>query len=139
MPDLNDSCERSAKYTDLDTVYANCSGPGGLKLTEFIASKLDLKPGTRLLDIGSAWGYQTCFLAKEYGVFAIGIDPWDVPGPEPSVEHVRRMAIPLIKTKATALAPQGANSGPIQRKRNKRADSTRRAGGEQDQLPCPLK
>ena len=67
--------ERSAKYTDLDAVYSQCSGPGGLKLAEFIAGKLDLKPGMRLLDIGMNGGYQTCFLAKEYGVRAIGIDP----------------------------------------------------------------
>lgn len=31
----------------------------------------------KLLDIGVFRGYQTCFLAKEYGVMAVGIDPWD--------------------------------------------------------------
>ena len=86
---------RAAKYTDLETVYSECSGPGGLKLAEFIADKLDLKPGSRLLDIGTNRGYQTCFLAKEYGVFVVGIDPWNDPGdPErgPMVEHVWRNA-----------------------------------------------
>jgi len=67
--------ERSAKYPDLDAVYSQCSGPGGLKLAELIAGKLDLKPDVRLLDIGMNGGYQTCFLAKEYGVRAVGIDP----------------------------------------------------------------
>jgi cyclopropane fatty-acyl-phospholipid synthase-like methyltransferase len=86
---------RAAKYPDLETVYSQCSGPGGLKLAEFIAGKLNLKPGGRLLDIGTNRGYQTCFLAKEYGVFVVGIDPWNDPtDPEgrPIVEHVWRNA-----------------------------------------------
>lgn len=69
--------EKASKYTDLETVYAQCSGPGGLKLAEFIADKMALQPGQRLVDIGTYRGYQTCFLAKEYGVFAVGLDPWD--------------------------------------------------------------
>ena len=52
-------------------------GPwGGVKLAEFMAKKMRLQPQKRLLDAGTNRGYQTCFLAKEYGVFAIGIDPW---------------------------------------------------------------
>jgi len=66
---------KASKYPDLDTVYSQCSGPGALKLAEFIADKLDLRPGTRLLDVGTNRGYQTCFLAKEYGAFVVGIDP----------------------------------------------------------------
>lgn len=68
---------KSQKYTDLKTIYAQCSGPGGLKLTEFIAEKMGIKAGKKLVDIGVYRGYQTCFLAKEYGVNIIGIDPWD--------------------------------------------------------------
>ncbi len=86
---------RAAKYPDLETVYSECSGPGGLKLAEFIADKLDLKPDARLLDIGTNRGYQTCFLAKEYGVFVVGIDPWNDWGdPErrPMVDRVWRNA-----------------------------------------------
>jgi cyclopropane fatty-acyl-phospholipid synthase-like methyltransferase len=86
---------RAAKYPDLETVYSECSGPGGLKLAEFIASKLDLTPDARLLDIGTNRGFQTCFLAKEYGVSVVGIDPWIDPfDPErlPMVEHVWRNA-----------------------------------------------
>lgn len=30
---------KATKYTDYDTIYAQCSGPGGLKLAEFIAKK----------------------------------------------------------------------------------------------------
>ncbi len=86
--------EKSVKYTDFETIYAQCSGPGGLKLAEFIASKLALKPQDRLLDIGVHGGYQTCFFAKEYGVFAVGIDPGENHGNPrvPSVEHLMRNA-----------------------------------------------
>lgn len=68
---------KSLKYTDLKTIYAQCSGPGGLKLTEFIADKMGIEAGKKLVDIGVYRGYQTCFLAKEYGINAVGIDPWD--------------------------------------------------------------
>jgi len=68
---------KSSKYSDLATIYAQCSGPGGLNLAEFMAEKMGLTPGATLLDVGCNRGYQTCFLAKEYGVFAVGIDPWD--------------------------------------------------------------
>lgn len=69
------SYPKASQYTDLEAIYAECSGPGGLRLTEFMAFKMDLRPGARLLDIGIERGYQTCFLAKEYGVLAVGIDP----------------------------------------------------------------
>ena len=70
---------KAEKYPDLDAVYAQCSGPGGLRLAEFIADKLDLHPGMRLLDIGIYRGYQTCFLAKEYGPFVVAADPCQAP------------------------------------------------------------
>jgi hypothetical protein len=56
---------KAAQYPDLNTIYVECSGPGGLLLAEFLADKMGLHPGARLLDIGIEHGYQTCFLAKE--------------------------------------------------------------------------
>ncbi len=84
---------KSNKYTDYDTIYAQTSGPGGLQLTEFMAEKMRLAPGRKLLDVGSNRGYQTCFLAREYGVFAVGIDPWDdrMQG-DPMVDHLQKNA-----------------------------------------------
>jgi len=84
----------SSKYTDYDTIYAQCSGPGGLQLAEFLAEKMGVIPGKKLLDVGSNRGWQTCFLAKEYKVFAVGIDPWDdrMEG-DPMVEHLRKNAL----------------------------------------------
>ena len=67
----------ASRYTDLKKIYEECSGPGGLELAEYMAEKMGLKPDSRLLDIGTYRGYQTCFLTKEYGMNTVGIDPWD--------------------------------------------------------------
>ena len=66
---------KAAKYPDLDAIYDQSSGPGALKLAEFIADKLELRPNSRIIDIGTNRGVQTCFLAKEYDAFVVGIDP----------------------------------------------------------------
>ena len=81
----------STRYTDLSLIYSECSGPGGLHLTEFMAEKMQVRAGARLLDIGIERGYQTCFLAKEYDLFVMGIDPDDdrVDG-TPHIEHLQR-------------------------------------------------
>jgi cyclopropane fatty-acyl-phospholipid synthase-like methyltransferase len=85
---------KSIKYTDLNLIYSECSGPGGLQLTEFMAAKMQLCSGARLLDIGIERGYQTCFLAKEYDVRVIGIDPDDDRSDGvPHIEHLQRNAL----------------------------------------------
>ncbi len=84
----------SSKYPELDAVYAECSGPGGLKLAEFMASRMDLRPGCRLLDVGVEHGLQTCFLAQEYGVLAVAVDPGtDRRDGVPFVDHLMRNAL----------------------------------------------
>ncbi len=67
---------KAAAYSDLSYVYTQTSGPGALELTEFLAEKIPVKPGDKVLDVGTNSGYQTCFLAKEFGAFVVGIDPW---------------------------------------------------------------
>jgi hypothetical protein len=47
---------RASKYADLHTVYAQCGGPGGLKLAEFMAEKMQLQSNRRLLDVGTSRG-----------------------------------------------------------------------------------
>jgi len=82
---------KASKYPDYERVYRECSGPGGLKIAEFIAEKISLEAGSRLLDIGMNGGYQTCFIAKEYGVFAVGIDPGNDPVNRPETANVERL------------------------------------------------
>jgi len=85
---------KSDRYSsDLSIIYAECSGPGGLQLTEFMAKKMGLRSDTRLLDIGIERGYQSCFLAKEYRVQVVGLDPDDDRSDGiPHIEHLMRNA-----------------------------------------------
>jgi cyclopropane fatty-acyl-phospholipid synthase-like methyltransferase len=84
---------KANKYSDLYTIYAQCGGPGGLKLAEFMTEKMQLQAGKRLLDVGTSRGYQSCFLAKEYGVFVVGIDPWpDRDGTSAHIDHLMKNA-----------------------------------------------
>ncbi len=80
---------KSIKYRDLNMIYSQCSGPGGLRLAEFLAEKMQIKAGKWLLDAGTNCGLQSCFLAREYGVTIIGIDPLDDRMDQrPHVEHL---------------------------------------------------
>ena len=36
---------KANKYSDLETIYAQCGGPGGLELAEFMADKMQLQAG----------------------------------------------------------------------------------------------
>jgi cyclopropane fatty-acyl-phospholipid synthase-like methyltransferase len=84
---------KASKYPDLDTIYTQCSGPGGLKLAEFMAEKMNLQANKRLLDVGTNRGLQSCFLAKEYGVFVVGIDPWlDRDGHRTHIDYLQENA-----------------------------------------------
>ena len=50
---------------------------------------MKLEPNKRLLDVGTNRGYQSCFLAKEYGLFVVGIDPWpDRDGKRTHIEYL---------------------------------------------------
>lgn len=65
-PEMVYSC---AYFTDWDNDIATAQRD---KL-DMICRKLRLKPGERLLDIGSGWGGLVCHAAKAYGVRAHGI------------------------------------------------------------------
>ena len=51
-------------------------GPNPLWLLEDLAGDLDLRPGMRVLDLGSGKGATSVFLAREYGVDVAAADWW---------------------------------------------------------------
>ena len=44
---------------------------------DLICRKLDIKPGMKVLDIGSGWGALLRYAAKNYGIIGLGISPAD--------------------------------------------------------------
>jgi SAM-dependent methyltransferase len=73
-----DRYPRSSRYDpswllDLDM------GPNPLWLLENLAQNLDLRPGMRVLDLGSGKGASSVFLAREYGVEVVAADWWIAP------------------------------------------------------------
>lgn len=51
-------------------------GPNPLWMLEDLARDLDLRPGMRVLDLGSGKGATPVFLAREYGVQVVAADWW---------------------------------------------------------------
>jgi len=67
------------EHTDLDQAQTN-------KL-HFVARRLGLRGGERLLDIGCGWGSLILFMAQEYGCHATGVTPSG-----PQAEYIRERA-----------------------------------------------
>ncbi|MDP4511525.1 SAM-dependent methyltransferase [Nonomuraea turcica] len=51
-------------------------GPNPLWLLEDLSRDLDLKPGMRVLDLGSGMGATSVFLAREFGAEVVAADLW---------------------------------------------------------------
>jgi len=66
---------RSNKY-DADWVLGGDMGPHPLWLLEDLARDLELRPGMRVLDLGSGKGTTSVFLAREYDVEVWAADLW---------------------------------------------------------------
>ncbi|GAB3823320.1 SAM-dependent methyltransferase [Kribbella italica] len=90
----------SSKY-DAEWVLANDMGPHPLWLLEDLARDLDLKPGMRVLDLGSGKGATSVFLAKEYGVQVWAADLWI--DPTEAAANFAGLDISAIKAEAHAL------------------------------------
>jgi ubiquinone/menaquinone biosynthesis C-methylase UbiE len=79
MPALDhltkDAFPKSAKYDAMWLVDLDM-GPHPLWLLEDLAADLELRPGMRVLDLGSGLGATSVFLAKEYGVHVVAADLW---------------------------------------------------------------
>lgn len=69
---------RSSTY-DAQWLIEADMGPHPLWLLEDLARDLDLRPGMRVLDLGSGKGATSVFLAREYGVQVWAVDLWVPP------------------------------------------------------------
>ncbi|NIK62468.1 SAM-dependent methyltransferase [Kribbella shirazensis] len=76
MADLKHEDYPRANAYDADWLLAADMGPNPLWLLEDLAHELDLRPGQRVLDLGSGKGATAAFLAKEYGVQVWAADLW---------------------------------------------------------------
>ncbi|HEX6682014.1 MAG TPA: methyltransferase domain-containing protein [Candidatus Limnocylindrales bacterium] len=70
-----DRYPRSSRYDPLWLIGLDM-GPNPLWLLEDLARDLDLRPGMRVLDLGSGKGATSVFLAREYGVHVVAADWW---------------------------------------------------------------
>jgi SAM-dependent methyltransferase len=70
-----DRYPRSAHY-DPAWVLSLDMGPHPLWLLEDLTGDLDLRPGMRVLDLGSGKGATSVFLAREFGVDVVASDWW---------------------------------------------------------------
>jgi SAM-dependent methyltransferase len=70
-----DRYPRSARY-DPAWVVALDMGPNPLWLLENLLPHLELRPGMRVLDLGSGKGATSVFLAREFGVRVSAVDWW---------------------------------------------------------------
>ncbi|MEV6399434.1 methyltransferase domain-containing protein [Streptomyces sp. NPDC051907] len=70
-----DRYPRSSRY-DPAWLLGLDMGPNPLWLLEDLAGDLDLRPGMRVLDLGSGKGATSVFLAREYGVQVVAADWW---------------------------------------------------------------
>lgn len=66
---------RSARY-EARRVLEHQMGPNVLWLTESLRTRLDLRPGMRVLDLGCGRALSSIFLAREFGVPVWASDLW---------------------------------------------------------------
>src|SRR5215470_4016644 len=73
-----DEYPRSSKY-DANWLLAADMGPNPLWMLEDLAGDLELRPGMRVLDLGSGKGATSVFLARQFGVRVVAADWWIAP------------------------------------------------------------
>jgi cyclopropane fatty-acyl-phospholipid synthase-like methyltransferase len=92
-----DEFPRSAKY-DAKWIVDLDMGPHPLWLLEDLAGDLDLRPGMRVLDLGSGLGATSVFLAREFGVHVVAADLWVDPSEADEVfrkEGISDLILPM--------------------------------------------
>ncbi|UZN03642.1 SAM-dependent methyltransferase [Cellulomonas sp. S1-8] len=86
-------------------------GPNPLWLLEDLAQDLGLRPGMRVLDLGSGRGATSVFLAHEFGVQVVAADLWVSPDDAAAVFAAAGVGDRVLAVRAEAHAlPFGARS-----------------------------
>lgn len=96
----HDDYPRSNRY-DADWLLSGDMGPNPLWLLEDLTRDLDLRPGMRVLDLGSGKGSTAAFLAKEYGVRVWAADLWV--DPTEAAAHIGSTEVVTLKAEAHTL------------------------------------
>src|SRR5215475_11371548 len=96
-----DRYPRSSRY-DLAWLLDLDMGPNPLWLLEDLARDLDLRPGMRVLDLGSGKGATSVFLAREYGVQVVAADLWIGPDEASAVFEAAGVASQVTAVRAEA-------------------------------------
>jgi arsenite methyltransferase len=73
-PDIKQCCAAAYDSDVAKLLLGDSFHPGGVKLTERLGQLLDLKPGTRVLDVAAGSGTSGIFLAARLGCEVVGID-----------------------------------------------------------------
>lgn len=87
---------------------ANMMGPNAMRLSEEMASCLDIQPGMRVLDLGCGYGLSTLLLVKKYGVSVLAADLWI-----PPTENLRRFQSMGIDDKAIPISADATKGLPF--------------------------
>ena len=73
---LSDRFPRSSRYHPEWVIASASGGANSLWLTEWLTESLDLRPGTRVLDLGCGRAASSIFLHREFGVDVWATDLW---------------------------------------------------------------
>lgn len=73
-PDIKRCCAAAYDSDIAKLLLGTSFHPGGVKLTERLGQLLDLKPGTRVLDVAAGAGTSGIFLAERFGCEVVGVD-----------------------------------------------------------------
>ena len=79
FPKLDVSHIPILKHYSWEDWHEGSLGAGDYFLADEIASQLNLRSGMRVLELGSGNGYNSCFIAKHYGVSVYAVDAFANP------------------------------------------------------------
>ncbi|HVK13430.1 MAG TPA: methyltransferase domain-containing protein [Gemmataceae bacterium] len=84
---VSEQFPRASSYNPEWVLAGVSGGANALRLTEWLAGALDLRPGMRVLDLGSGRASSSIFLRREFGVQVWATDLWF--DPSENLQRVR--------------------------------------------------